>query len=91
MKLDYKNRKPLSSEAQDPKEIEFAVQNTKLQFEADKLATQRAIAEYKEKLDNLKFDYPINIQAIITAQEDLKNLEAGLEAIKNLQKELGLE
>ena len=91
MKLDYKNRKPLSSEAQDQKEVEFAVQNTKLQFEADKLATQRAIAEYKEKLNNLKSDYPINIQAIITTQEDLKNLEAGLEAIKNLQKELGLE
>ena len=91
MKLDYKNRKPLSSEAQDQKEIEFAVQNTKLQFEADKLATQRAIAEYKEKLDNLKSDYPINIQAIITTQEDLKNLEAGLKAIKDLQKELGLE
>ena len=91
MKLDHKNRKPLSSEAQDQKEVEFAVQNTKLQFEADKLATQRAIAEYKEKLDNLKSDYPINIQAIITTQEDLKNLEAGLEAIKNLQKELGLE
>ena len=91
MKLDYKNRKPLSSEAQDQKEVEFAVQNTKLQFEADKLATQRAIAEYKEKLDNLKSDYPINIQAIITTQEDLKNLKAGLEAIKNLQKELGLE
>ena len=91
MKLDYKNRKPLSSEAQDQKEVEFAVQNTKLQFEADKVATQRAIAEYREKLDNLKSDYPINIQAIITAQEDLKNLEAGLEAIKNLQKELGLE
>ena len=91
MKLDYKNRKPLSSEAQDQKEVEFAVQNTKLQFEADKLATQRAIAEYKEKLDNLKSDYPINIQAIITTQEDLKNLEAGLEAIKDLQKELCLE
>ena len=84
MKLDYKNRKPLSSEARDQKEVEFAVQNTKLQFEADKLATQRAIAECKEKLDSLKSDYPINIQAIITAQEDLKNLEI-------LQKELGLK
>ena len=91
MKLDYKNRKPLSSEVQDQKEVEFAVQNTKLQFEADKLATQRAIAELNKKLDNWKSDYPINIQAIITAQEDLKNLEAGLEAIKDLQKELGLE
>ena len=76
---------------QDQKEIEFAVQNTKLQFEADKLATQRAIAECKEKLDSLKSDYPINIQAIITAQEDLKNLEAGLEAIEVLQKELDLK
>lgn len=91
MKLDYKNRKLLSSEVQDQKEVEFAVQNTKLQFEADKLATQRAIAECQEKLDNLKSDYPINIQAIITAQEDLKNLEAGLEAIEVLQKELGLK
>ena len=91
MKLDYKNRKPLSSEARDQKEVEFAVQTTKLQFEADKLATQRAIAELKKKLDNWKSDYPINIHAIITAQEDLKNLEAGLEAIEVLQKELGLK
>lgn len=91
MKLDYKNRKLLSSEVQDQKEIEFAVQNTKLQFEADKLATQRAIAELKKKLDNWKSDYPINIQAIIMAQEELKNLEAGLEAIEILQVELDLK
>ena len=91
MKLDYKNRKPLSSEAQDQKEVEFAVQNTRLQFEADKLATKRAIAEYQEKLDNLKSDYPIDIQEIITTQEYLKNLQAGLEAIADLQKQLGLD
>ena len=91
MKLDYKNRKPLSSEAQDQKEVEFAVQNTRLQFEADKLATKRAIAEYQEKLDNLKSDYPIDIQEIITTQEYLKNLQAGLEAIVDLQKQLGLD
>ena len=76
---------------QDQKEIEFAVQNTRLQFEVNKLATQNAIDECKEKLDDLKSDYPIDIQAIITAQEDLKNLEAGLEAIEVLQKELGLK
>ena len=91
MKLDYKNRKLLSSEAQDQKEVEFAVQNTRLQFEADKLATKRAIAEYQEKLDNLKSDYPIDIQEIITTQEYLKNLQAGLEAIVDLQKQLGLD
>ena len=91
MKLDYKNRKQLSSEVQDQKEVEFAVQNTRLQFEADKLATKRAIAEYQEKLDNLKSDYPIDIQEIITTQEYLKNLQAGLEAITTLQKELGLD
>ena len=90
MKLDYKNRKPLSSEEKDQKEVEFAIQDTKLQFEADKLATRRAIAECKEKLNNLKSDYPIDIQAIITAKEDLKNLEGGLEEIEVLQKELGL-
>ena len=91
MKLDYKNRKQLSSEVQDQKEVEFAVQNTRLQFEADKLATKRAIAEYQEKLDNLKSDYPIDIQEIITTQGELKNLQAGLEAIIALQKELGLD
>ena len=91
MKLDYKNRKLLSSEAQDQKEVEFAVQNTRLQFEADKLATKRAIAEHQEKLDNLKSDYPIDIQEIITTQEYLKNLQAGLEALIDLQKQLGLD
>ena len=91
MKLDYKNRKQLSSEVQDQKEVEFAVQNTRLQFEADKLATKRAIAEYEEKLDNLKSDYPIDIQEIITTKEYLKNLQAGFEAIIALQKELGLD
>ena len=91
MKLDYKNRKLLSSEAQDQNEVEFAVQNTRLQFESDKLATKRAIAEYQEKLDNLKSDYPIDIQEIITTQEYLKNLQAGLEAIVDLQKQLGLD
>ena len=91
MKLDYKNRKQLSSEVQDQKEVEFAVQNTRLQFEACKLATKRAIAEYQEKLDNLKSDYPIDIQEIITTQEYLKNHQAGLEAIVDLQKQLGLD
>ena len=91
MKLDYRNRKQLSSEVQDQKEVEFAVQNTRLQFEADKLATKRAIAQYEEKLDNLKSDYPIDIQEIITTQGELRNLQAGFEAIIALQKELGLD
>ena len=90
MKLDYKNKKVLSPMEEDQKELEFALQNTKLQFEADKLATQRAICEKKDKLASLKSNYPIDIQAIITAQEDLKNFEEGIKAIEELQKELGL-
>ena len=88
--IRLQKQKSLSPIEEDQKELEFALQNTKLQFEADKLATQRAICEKKDKLASLKFDYPIDIQAIITAQEDLKNFEDGLNAIEELQKELGL-
>ena len=89
MKIDYKNKKVISSEELNSQDVEYKVESTKLQFQADLLETQRALEESKAKLKNLKSDYPLNTEAIINAQIDVESYEDGVKRMKNLGKELG--
>jgi hypothetical protein len=89
MKIDYKNKKIISPEELNSQDVEYKVESTKLQFQADLLETQRVLEESKAKLKNLKSDYPLNTEAIINAQIDVESYEDGIERMKDLGRELG--
>ena len=91
MLLDYKEQKLLSEEQKSQKEIEYAVKSTKLQYQANLLATQSALDEAKKKLSDLKCAYPFDFEEVISTADEVESLKKGLDTLKSLGKELGFE
>ena len=89
MKIDYKNKKLLTPDETVEKEVQFMVEETKLQLQSDILATKRDLEKAKANLASLKNDYPLNPQAIIEVQLNVESLEDGLKRLDTLSNELG--
>lgn len=72
------------------KEVSRAVENAKLQLQSDILATQSALEDKKQELDDAKSTYPLNAITIVNLMTEVEGLEDGLKKLKALQEELGL-
>lgn len=70
-------------------EVLFMVNEAKLQFEADLLATQRALATKEKELSEAKMAYPLNTNAIINLQIEVESLKDGIKRMNALKKEFG--
>lgn len=90
MKLNYKERKALSSEELSQKEVSRAVENAKLQLQSDILATQSALEDKKQELEDAKTTYPLVAIDIINLETEVEGLEDGLKKLRALKDELGL-
>ena len=88
MKIDYKNRKLMSSEEMTQKEIEYKVESAKLQLQSDILATKVSKAEAEAKLEAAKHTYPLDTQTIIDCQAEVEAYTEGLEKLEALMTEL---
>ena len=89
MKVDYLNKKVLSEEAVENSQVEYAVESTKLELQSALLATKKSLEEAKSQLKDLKSDYPIDIEAIVEKQLEVRDYTNGVEIIESLQKEFG--
>ena len=89
IKIDYKNKKLISQEEIDSKDVEFKVEQTKLQFLANLLETRRVLEESKKKYESLKSNYPLDIEAVINAEIDVESYEDGISRMEKLGKEFG--
>ena len=89
MKIDYKNRKVITSEEKTTKDVEYMVKSSSLKYQADVLATQQALEEAKSKYEDLKTDYPLDCAAIIKAKDEVKAWQNGYDSLIELGKELG--
>lgn len=89
IRLNYKQKTFLSTEAQSQKEINFAVEDAKLQLSSDILATKRAIAEQETILSEIKTTYPLDTQNYVEYSSKLASLKEGLVILEALSKELG--
>lgn len=90
MRINYKERKVLSSEEQSQKEVSRAVENAKLQLQSDILATQSALEDKRQELDDAKTTYPLNAVTIINLMTEVEGLNDGLMKLQALKDELGL-
>jgi hypothetical protein len=70
-------------------QLEYAIEETKLELQASILATKKQLEEAKVRLENVKQEYPINFQNIIDAQLEVRDYSDGLRALTDLQKEFG--
>ena len=87
MKVDYLNKKVLSEEEVATTQVEYAVESTKLELQSSLLATRKSLGEAEQKLKDLKTDYPLDIQAIVDAELEIRDLKDGIEIVEKLQKE----
>ena len=91
MKVDYLNKKVLSEEAVKNSQVEYAVESTKLELQSALLATKKSLEEAKNQLKDLKSTYPIDIEAIVEKQLEVRDYTNGIEIIESLQKEFGFK
>ncbi len=89
MKLNYKEKKLLSEEEKSQKDIEFAVDSTKLQLYADILTTKHGISEVENELREIKTTYPFDTEKYIEKVSELDGLKDGLNKLEELKKEFG--
>ena len=91
MKINYKEKKFISPEVQESKDIEFMVEDTMLQFKKDILETKKELAVCQARLDDLKTNYPLDAQAIIDTQIEIENINDALDRMNKLSVELGFD
>ena len=91
MKVDYLNKKVLSEEVVENSQVEYAVESTKLELQSALLATKKSLEEAKNQLKDLKSNYPIDIEAIVEKQLEVRDYTNGIEIIESLQKEFGFK
>ena len=89
MRINYKEKKLLSEQEVAQNELEFMVDEQKLQFASDILATKRDLASAKANLSELKTVYPLDANAIIEQQIVVEALEDGLKRLEALKEEFG--
>lgn len=88
-KINYKEQKFISPEEVESQEVKFMVEDTKLQFQKDLLETKRALSAAQVELNELKTDYPLDVQAIIDKQIEIENYEDAIGRMDKLGIELG--
>lgn len=86
--LKYKDRLLQSDQEKDQMDVEYQVEQAKLQLDADLLATKRSLAESEKALVTLKSSFPLNAASIVDQQGDVAELKAGMSALEALKKEL---
>ena len=91
MKVDYKNKKLLSEETVEKSSVEYAVESTSLELQSALLATKKSLEEAKNALKDLKCAYPLNIQAIVDKQLEIRDYEDGIKIVEALQVEFGFK
>lgn len=88
MRINYKKRELLTKESEQ--NVELLVQTSALQLQSDILATKQEVTKAKVELEILKSTYPLDVKRIIDTTVVLENYEKGLEKLKELEEELGL-
>ena len=89
MKINYKDKKFISPEEVESKEVEFMVEDARLQFQKDLLETKRALQDSQMDLNDLKTDYPLDVQAIIDKQIEVENYKDAIKRMNKLAEEFG--
>lgn len=89
MRIDFKEKKALSSEEISQKDIVYTVNQANLQYQADKLATEQLLETKKEELATAKTTAPLDMTKIVNLMVEIEGLEDGLSKMKVVAEELG--
>ncbi len=84
----YADRLSKSKEVVQLEEVSHNVEQTKIEIAASKLQTKSAISREKKKLEALKGEFPLDIDAILDQKAEIADLERGFKGIEELEEEL---
>lgn len=87
MRINYKDKKLVSEEQKSQQDIEFAVENAKLQLCSDILATKQELATKEAMLAEAKTDVPLNTERLINLMADIEGYKDGVKKLEALKKE----
>jgi len=86
--MKRKNLLTQSQEQQDKEMLSFQIQEDKQQLEADKLETSKMLNAKERELVRAKSAVPFSPSNILSLQDEIKGLKAGLKGLKELEEEL---
>ena len=84
----YQSLLQQSQEEKDQQDIQYKVEETRQQLQADLLASNRSLATNKRKLQELKSEYPLKTQDIISLEVTIEGQIEGIKRLKALEAEL---
>lgn len=84
----YKDRLALSQEQVDSQQIQFKERKAKHGLDSRVLATEEKVADVQLKLDTAKGKNPLDVDTIVSLQQELEGYEDGLKRLKALKEEL---
>ena len=89
MRINYKEKKILNQEEISNKDVEYAVEETKLKLQSDILATKRDLQISENRLQELKTTYPFQVDKYFEELENNISIKKGLEELNKLKDEFG--
>lgn len=90
MKINYKEKKFLSQEAQEEKNLKYTLKSTALNLQGHVIETEKDIESLETELASLKTDYPLDVNKIASTYQALEDAKNGLKFLNDLKEELGL-
>ena len=87
MKVNYATKELLSEESVAKTTVDYAVDSTKLELQSSLLATKKSQGEAEQKLKDLKTSYPLDVQAIVDTELEIRDYKDGIKIIESLMKE----
>lgn len=90
-KVDYKNKKFLSTEESKQQDLDYILETSALSLQSSITETKKSLKSAKQELLSLKQQYPLDIPQLCRCQETILARENALKFLQNLKKELGLE
>lgn len=89
MRINYKEKKILNQEEISNKDVEYAVEETKLKLQSDILATKRDLQISENTLQELKTTYPFQVDKYFEELENNLSIKKGLDELNKLKEEFG--
>ena len=87
MRINFAKGEALCAEEMSQKDIQFKVNEAKLQYQADRLHTEQSLANKKEELEVAKTTAPLDMPRIVELQIEVEGLEDGLKRMDALARE----
>ena len=91
IRINYKDKKLMSATETDELVVQSCIEESNLQWLADKSKTTQSLNIKKRELTEAKSTFPLDCVKIVKLTEEVEALNAGIECLNKLGEELGFK